>query len=111
MSKPKSPVNPFYVLLVIAGIAFAITACAYGVLTIRGIRGTPETPGIMTMLDEHGMAILFIEIAILALLTVAAIGTDTYWIRRDRQQAAADASRHQSTSNPPSSTSSTGTAS
>ena len=35
MPQPSKVVNPFYVLLVLAGCAFAITASAYGVMTVR----------------------------------------------------------------------------
>ena len=33
--------NPFYVLLVVTGLAFAITACGFGVMTFTDVHG-PE---------------------------------------------------------------------
>ena len=38
MPKMRSRTNPFYVLLVIFGIAFSLTACAYGVMAFRAVR-------------------------------------------------------------------------
>ena len=38
----KKPINPFYVVLVIVGTAFAITASAYGVTAMRALRTDPR---------------------------------------------------------------------
>ena len=40
MAKAREPVNPFYVLLVLLGIVFLVTACAYGVMAYRAL--SPE---------------------------------------------------------------------
>jgi hypothetical protein len=88
MVAAKKPFNPFYGLLVVVGIAFVITACAYGVLTVKMLQpsGATEireaTTGLLPLLDRHGMTILLSEIGVLAVLTFAAIGTDEYWQRR-----------------------------
>jgi hypothetical protein len=82
MPQPKA-INPFYTLLVVVGVVFAITACAYGVMTVRGL--DPHRVGeggLVSLMDRHGMTIMIVEIALLAVLTVAAIGTDEFWTRR-----------------------------
>jgi hypothetical protein len=38
-------------------------------------------------MDRHGLAIMAVEIVVLGLLTVAAIGTDGYWTRRAERAA------------------------
>lgn len=87
--------NPFYVLLVIAGITFALTAFAYGILATRsnaGFRAPAQTSTIspehalMKWMREYGNAALLTELAVLALCTVGAIGTDEYWQRRARAE-------------------------
>lgn len=88
MAKNKEPTNPFYVLLVIVGAVFAITACAYGVMAFRAVaaqhaaEASPSGEGLMQFLDKHGMALLAGELVVLALATFGAIGTDGYWSKR-----------------------------
>lgn len=88
-TKPKKYVNPFYLLLVLAGVAFCVTACAYGVMTVRALR--PDVAGdldavhpLVRFIDTHGFRTMAIEIAVLGVCTVAAIGTDEFWARRAR---------------------------
>jgi hypothetical protein len=84
----KKVFNPFYGMLVAVGIVFVITACAYGVMTVKMLQpeGAAEvraaTGGLLRWLDQHGMTLLLGELAVLAALTFAAIGTDDYWQRR-----------------------------
>ena len=84
--------NPFYGLLLMAGIAFALTATAYGVMAFRD-RETSRTAAetataasvehpLMSWMSQHGEAALMTELALLALCTFGAIGTDDYWQRR-----------------------------
>jgi hypothetical protein len=92
--RSKKSANPFYVLLVLAGLVFAITATAYGVMAFREARPknaaasadahlaeNGEHP-LMTWMNQHGERALLTELALLALCTFAAIGTDSYWQRR-----------------------------
>ena len=72
--------NPFYVLLMIVGTMFALTACAYGVMTVRMGRAAPPTPGDQ-FFDAYGMWLMGGQLTLLTLLTFAAIGTDDYWTR------------------------------
>ena len=87
---PAKVVNPFYVLLVIAGILFTITACAYGVMTIKQLdphavgaanfdadRGHP----LMQFVDQHGLTVMAVQLIVLAVATFAAMATDNFWTR------------------------------
>jgi hypothetical protein len=77
--------NPFYALLIVVGVAFAISACAYGVMTVRGLDPQrAEEGGLVGMMDQYGLTILVVELVLLGLLTLLAIGTDDYWTRRAR---------------------------
>jgi len=91
MSQPRhgrSP-NPFYVLLVVVGAVFAVTACAYAVMMYQSWPlGVPTGQGgLMALLNERGMTILMIELVLLGVSTVAAIGTDEYWRKRSEKTA------------------------
>jgi hypothetical protein len=84
----QRPNNPFYALLVIAGIMFCVTACAYGVMTVSELhapsldgREGPAHP-LLVFLDQHGFPLMLYEIATIGVATFAAIGTDDYWERR-----------------------------
>jgi hypothetical protein len=39
----------------------------------------------MGLMSEHGLTIMVVELVLLGLLTVAAIGTDGYWEREARR--------------------------
>ena len=87
MPQPK-PTNPFYVAALPAGVIFAITACCYMVMAYRGLNPhRADEGGLVGLMDRHGMAIMLVELAILAVLTVAAIATDGYWMRRGERGA------------------------
>ena len=81
-------INPFYSLLVVVGVAFVVTACAYGVMSVKMLQpdGAAEvresTSGLLYALDRYGLKVLLAELAVLAVLTFAAIGTDDYWTRQ-----------------------------
>ena len=77
--------NPFYALLVVVGVAFALSACAYGVMTVRGLDPHhADEGGLVGLMDQHGLTILVVELVLLGLLTALAIGTDEYWSRAAR---------------------------
>lgn len=77
--------NVFYALLLVVGLAFCLTACSYFVLALRDVRsvqigasnGAPRT-GYMDFIDQHGVKLMAGQIVALAILTVAAIGTDRH---------------------------------
>jgi hypothetical protein len=79
---PPRP-NPFYALVLLAGAAFTITACAYGWMTYLSTqRPTPAAAAVasqstlLPFLREHGSRLLFVELAVLSLASVAALATD-----------------------------------
>ena len=82
MAKQKEPINPFYPVLVIVGIVFLITACAYGVMAFRGARSGPSmdgtSNGLMVLMRHHGGKLLAGELLALALSSFAAMGLDQY---------------------------------
>lgn len=79
--------NPFYALLIPAGMAFSITACAYGYMafvqvnSLRSEATRHAGSSMFRLLNAHGTMILLAELAVLAVLTVAAIATDDWWTR------------------------------
>ena len=78
----KTPLNPFYILLIPAGIVFAVTAFAYGYMAFQAVNAVRAEAGmhaghpLFQWLRVHGDAALLIELAVLAVLTVGAIATD-----------------------------------
>jgi len=51
--------NPFYLLLVAVGIAFLITACAYGLMAYRDVAFSvdgeePAASGLLGFIDQSG---------------------------------------------------------
>jgi hypothetical protein len=79
----RKAVNPFYVLLLPVGVVFAVTACAYLVMIMRGRdpQRAAET-GLMALMAKRGVMIMAIEIGVLAVLTGLAIASDDFWTRR-----------------------------
>jgi hypothetical protein len=86
-------VNPFYLLLVVAGTLFTVTACAYGVMAVKQLHASdfpvpgqarPMTlassdVGFVQFMDEHGVRLMLGELAVLGLACFAAMGTDRLW--------------------------------
>ncbi|UUO06262.1 hypothetical protein M4951_23270 [Blastopirellula sp. J2-11] len=88
MSRVIKTFNPFFVALLVAGTAFAITACGYGVMTVRLLNRTADAGGMVDFFRQHGFTLLMAELGILAICTVLAIMTDDYWTRRAEAKAA-----------------------
>lgn len=79
----KKPTNPFYLALLPVGVLFAVTACAFVVMTMRGLDPQQaEESGMVLLMARHGTTILIAELVVLAVLTVAAIASDDFWTRR-----------------------------
>jgi len=79
--------NPFYVALMVLGVVFVLSATQYVLMTIRLLEdpaGTSlaEGGGLLTLFEQHGLAILSVELGLLSILTVGAITTDDFWQRR-----------------------------
>ena len=87
MAKAKTPVNPFYVLVVIFGVAFVITACAYGTMAYRAIAPAVDAQardqGLMGFLDRYGMHLLGVELAVLGVASFLAMWLDQFRSRRE----------------------------
>lgn len=88
MAHKRSGFNPFYVLLVVLGIAFTLTACAFVVMMLKALhpdadQAAPQGRSLLAFVDRHGTALLTGELLLLALATVGAISTDRYWMRRN----------------------------
>jgi formate-dependent nitrite reductase membrane component NrfD len=79
----KKPINPFYIAALPVGVLFAITACAFVVMTMQGLDPQrAEQTGLIRLMARWGVAIMVGELVVLGLLTIAAIGTDDFWTRR-----------------------------
>lgn len=108
MAKTKEPVNPFYVLLVLLGVVFVVTTCAYGTMAWRATQpvasyeARPTSNGaaeataapsdnhpLMVLLDKHGIELLGGELLLLALATFGAMGLDSLRTRQAERQSAA----------------------
>jgi hypothetical protein len=85
MKKKRS--NPFYTLLVIASVAFTISACAYGVMMYRVStmidEPTAGEPGLMPWLQAWGTPLLAIELGVLVVASLAAMATDGHFSRSE----------------------------
>ena len=87
MVKIKEPINPFYLLLVVLGIVFFITACAYGTMAYRAIspdKAEPSSHELMAFLDRNGMQLMGLELALLAACTFGAMWLDQFRARRQK---------------------------
>ena len=88
MSRQRTATNPFYFLLVIVGVVFLITACAYGVMAFRAdrlaraARVDDASSPLLILLRDRGGQLLAGELALLGLTTAAAMATDGFWTRR-----------------------------
>jgi hypothetical protein len=77
--------NPFYTLLIPAGMAFVVTVFAYGFMAFMEVNATnPEVRAqarhpLFEWLNENGTKVVMWELAVLGVLTIGAIGTDSWW--------------------------------
>jgi hypothetical protein len=78
--------NPFYTLLIPVGMAFVVTVFAYGFMAFMEVNATnPEAQiqarsPLFTWLNHNGTRLILWELAILGVLTVGAITTDSWWM-------------------------------
>lgn len=80
--------NPFTVLLGIVGVAFTLTASAFCISVLRGVR--PETAraapqAFDLLLARHGTTALVVELALLAVATFGSIAVDEMGHREVRR--------------------------
>lgn len=81
--------NPFYAVLGVVGFLFTITACAYCLSVLRGVRpADPTAPPhtLETLMDRHGTLLLAGQIAVLAVATVGAVAVDHFDGERTRRE-------------------------
>jgi hypothetical protein len=81
----QSRKNPFYVVLVLVGVAFLLTAFLYGLLAFREARGYPTAEsgaGLLAAMDRYGVWLLVGELALLIISSIAAMATDSFWTRK-----------------------------
>ena len=77
--------NPFYALLIPAGAAFVVTGFAYGFMAFQMVNAGAGGADLyadhplFAWLRAHGSTAMLVELAVLAVLTVGAIGTDSLW--------------------------------
>lgn len=80
----KNHRNPFYILLIPAGLAFVVTAFAYGLMSFQAANGVGldaqqyATHPLYQWLRGHGDAAIVIELVVLAILTVGAMAFDSW---------------------------------
>jgi uncharacterized membrane protein len=92
--------NPFYVLLIGAGIIFSVTACAYGVMAFRALKmGAPQVEaegagGLLVVLDQHGGLIMTVELVALAIFTFSAMALDSVRSRQEQTPGASEPRNH-----------------
>lgn len=92
MSRVREPGNPFYIALIVVGIAFTLTACLYTYMMVSAIRFGPAAqlvdgePGPLLFLEQHGALLLGLELALLAIAMIGAIGVDHLLMRRTESQ-------------------------
>lgn len=97
----RQVINPFYPIVVVAGILFCITAFAYGVMTVRqlheaGLPSAGKTEGFTEWIDRHGVPLMIGEVIVLGLCTVAAMATD-HLCRRKNHPAKVDSKDKETT--------------
>ena len=88
------------VLLVLAAIAFTLTASAYAVMAVKRLDAAPpaggeSSPGLLEFLDRYGAGLMGAELVVLAVAAVAAIGTERWQAGRRGVPAGAQAEEEQ----------------
>ena len=88
MAHRKEPINPFYIILVVVGVVFVVTACAFTLLLLAQNRTTTSgafsgSSPLMEFLREHGMMLMAAEIVVLGLASAGAMWLDSRRSRHD----------------------------
>jgi hypothetical protein len=77
--------NPFYAILIPVGLAFVVTGFAYSFMAFQAVNAGSEGATLyaehplFTWLRANGSTAMLVELAVLAVLTVGAIATDSWW--------------------------------
>ncbi|PHS02963.1 MAG: hypothetical protein COA78_19545 [Blastopirellula sp.] len=105
MSNQPKYFNPFFALLLVVGIAFVVSCCAYGVMIIKFMNpgGPIEEAQVqisfLEFLYDHGNTILMVELALLTVCTFGAIMTDDFWKDRSERKRGLVSSEQEPLSN------------
>ena len=87
MARPKGRPNPFYVALLLASTAFAITAWIgyVGPLLTQGPARDPAagSPALENWFNRRGTAALVVELALMTASAVLAMATDRWFAGRE----------------------------
>jgi len=90
----REPRNPFYILLIVVGFAFVVTALAYAVVPILEQKareaGNPPPPSpLRDSLRSDGWIWLLVQAALIAVLSLASMGYDRWQrtLKERREQA------------------------
>lgn len=77
--------NPFYALLIPVGLAFTITGFAYSFMAFQAVNAGSAGAKLhadhplFAWLRANGATAMIVQLGILAVLTVGAIATDSWW--------------------------------
>lgn len=73
----------------VVGVAFALTACAYGWAAYLKLdpQFFDRNAAFVEVMDRHGVTAMIVELGLLTVLTFLAIGTDDYWEARAKRAA------------------------
>lgn len=78
--------NPFYTLLIPAGLVFVVSVFAYGFMAFLAVNGTNAEATsqaghpLFVWLDHHGEGLVLWELGVLAVLSLGAMATDSWWM-------------------------------
>lgn len=83
MAAPSEPRNPFYFLLLIAGLVFIVTVLAYAVIPVLEEKardaGTNPPPSLFRdALKTDGWKWVLVEVAVLVILGLLSMALDRY---------------------------------
>ena len=87
MNRTNSSVNPFYALVVLTGVAFAVTALAYVVALVvsESPRGDVANAGmdspVLRFFEQRGESLMLWEAGALTVAAVLAMGLDRWRLR------------------------------
>ncbi len=100
MSRPHSRVNPFYALVVLTGVVFAITTLAYVVVLVvsesppgDGTGAVMDSP-VLRFIEQRGETLMLWEAGVLTVAAVLAMGLDRW---RSRRSSGGQSEREQKT--------------
>jgi ABC-type branched-subunit amino acid transport system permease subunit len=84
MNRPRSKTNPFYALVVLTGVVFAITTLVYVVALVVSESprfdgaGTVSDSPVLRFFDQRGETLMLWEAGVLAVAAILAMGLDRW---------------------------------